>query len=138
MTEPQRPGPFRWIAYCFGAGLPQRYSQWVLYDVTGPTWVIRHVVRVLVQLTIPVVAVLVFIPAPLWVRVLTVIAAAGPTLLFTLGYIVETTEHRLVKAGFPSGVAEAARAARKAKAQQAQRVANARRREKAAARLARH
>jgi hypothetical protein len=137
MSKPRRPGPLRWLAYCFGFGLPDRYSQWVLHDVTGPTWVLRHIVRVLVQLSIPIVAIFVFIPAPMWVRLLTVITAAGPTLLFTCGYIVESADHRLAKAGHDPRLGERLRKERKALALERQRAANARRRERAAARLAR-
>jgi hypothetical protein len=134
MAAPQRPGPFRWLAYAFGAGLPRRYREWVLYDTTGPTWILRHIARALLQLAVPATAVLVFIPAATWVRVLTVIAAGGPALMFAIGYIVETTEHRLVKAGYPEGYGERLR---KDRALSAQRAATALRREKAAARLAR-
>lgn len=137
MTTPQRPGPFRWLAYCFGAGLPARYREWVLFDTTGPTWIVRHIIRVLVQLALPATAVIVFVPAPLGVRVLTDIAAIGPTLLFTSGYIVETSENRLLKAGYEPGYGERIRKVRRREADERQRIANARRREKAAARLAR-
>jgi hypothetical protein len=137
MSKARRPGPLRWLAYCFGFGLPERYREWVLRDVTGPTWVLRHVVRVLVQLTIPIVAIFVFIPAPMWVRLLTVIAAAGPTLLFTCGYVVESADHRLAKAGYDPRLGERLRKERKTLSLERQRTANARRRERAAARLAR-
>lgn len=130
----ERPGLFRWLAYAFGAGLPDRYDEWVLHDTTGPTWVLRHVGRALLQLAIPATLVMVLLPALLWVRVLTVIAAGGPALMFAIGYIIETSDHRLVKAGYPSGYGERLR---KTRSLEAQRAATARRREKAAARLAR-
>jgi hypothetical protein len=31
------------------------------------------------------------------------------SLIYSLGYLVETTEHRLVKAGYPAGTGEAVR-----------------------------
>lgn len=134
MSDVRRPGPLRWLWYAFGGGLAPRYRDWVLFDTTGRTWILRHIARALVQLTIPVLAVLLFIPAPLWVRVLTAVAAAGPSLMFSIGYIVETNEHRLVKAGYPAGYGESLR---KKRSGQAQREANRLRRERIAARRAR-
>ncbi len=134
MVDAQRPGLLRWFGYALGAGLPSKNREWVLYDTTGPTWIIRHISRVVLQLAIPVLAVLIFLPAPLWVRVLTVVAAALPSLMFSIGYIIETSDHRLVKAGYPSGLGEQLR---KRRSLAKQRADSARRRERAAARLAR-
>lgn len=134
MEHAQRPGPIRWFAYALGAGLPSRYHEWVLFDTTGPTWIVRHVSRVMLQLAVPVLAVLLLLPAPLWVRVLTDVAAALPALMFSVGYIIETSDHRLVKAGYPSGLGEKLR---KTRSLEKQRADSARRRERSAARLAR-
>jgi hypothetical protein len=130
----ERPGIIRWLGYLFGAGLPERYNEWVLKDCTGPTWIWRHVARAVLQLVVPIVLVMVLLPAPLWLRVLSCVAAGGPALMFSIGYIIETTDHRLVKAGYPSGYGESLR---KQRALDKQRAESARRRERAAARLAR-
>jgi Family of unknown function (DUF5313) len=50
MTTPTRPSPFRWLLYAVGRGLPPRNREWVLYDVTTRTWVLRHLLRATVQL----------------------------------------------------------------------------------------
>jgi hypothetical protein len=131
--KPKRPGVLRWLGYLFGGGLPARYREWVLFDTTGPTWILRHIARAVLQLVIPVALVLTLLPAPLWLRVLSCVAAGGPALMFSIGYIIETTDHRLVKADYPSGYGEAVR---KRRSLDAQRSASARRRERTAARLA--
>jgi Family of unknown function (DUF5313) len=104
-----RPAPHRWLWYAFGGRLPDRHRAWVLHDTTTDTWWLRHVVRSLVQMTVPIVAVVVLLPAPWGLR----LAAAGGGLflgmLYSLAYMNETTEHRVVKAGYPAGTAQAAR-----------------------------
>jgi hypothetical protein len=107
-----RPNPAQWVWYALGGGLPRRLSPWVLDDVTRRTWVVRHLVRALVQLA-PVVALcLVVAPVPFSFRLS---AAAGGLLmglLFSLAYMTETTEHRAVKAGYPPGTTARLRAER--------------------------
>ena len=41
----KRPGPLLWLRYAYGGALPERYREWVLHDVTAPSWVVRHVLR---------------------------------------------------------------------------------------------
>jgi len=64
----RRPNPIWWTWYALGGGLPPRYSAWVLHDTTTRTWALRHLVRALVQLAIPIAAVLVFMPGEFWIR----------------------------------------------------------------------
>lgn len=124
-TARRRPGPIRWLWYAFGGGLPPAYSDWVLHDTTSRTWIVRHLIRSLVLLAIPVVLVAVLLPAPMGVRLLISITAGLCGLLFTIVHIIETTERRLIRAGFPAGTAEATRHQRSV---DAQRAANERRR----------
>jgi hypothetical protein len=104
-----RPAPHRWIGYAFGGRLPERNRGWVLHDTTTGTWWLRHVVRTLVQLAVPIGLVVALLPAPLALR----LAAAGGgiflALIFSLAYMPETTENRVVKAGYPAGTATAHR-----------------------------
>lgn len=130
----QRPGPGRWILYAFGAGLPSRHHTWVLYDVTTRTWWLRHLARMLTQLFVPIVAVCVFVPVSAGIRVAMAVGATFLALIFSLAYVVETNEHRLVKAGYPAGTGQRIRSKR---ALEEQYAANARRRERIAARRAR-
>lgn len=100
-----RPGPLQWTWYALGGGLPRELSPWVLADTTGRTWVWRHLARALVQLFPLLIICLLLVPVPLAYRVS---AAAGGVvlgLLFSLAYMTETTEHRVVKAGYPAGTA---------------------------------
>jgi hypothetical protein len=129
-----RPGPLRWLWYAFGGGLPERYQDWVLHDTTSATWIVRHIVRSLLLLVIPVVAVLLFLPAATGLRVFTAFVAGGCGMLFMLVHIIETTERRLIRAGFAPGTAEATRHQRSV---DTQRSANAARRERNAARAER-
>ncbi|MCV2489681.1 DUF5313 domain-containing protein [Geodermatophilus sp. YIM 151500] len=107
-----RPGPLQWVWYALGGGLPARLAPWVLADTTGPGWVWRHLARALVQVAPLVVICLVVVPVPFAYRV----SAAGGGLLlgllFSVAFMTETTEHRVVKAGYPPGTAGRVRAER--------------------------
>lgn len=107
-----RPSPWQWLWYALGGGLPRPLSPWVLADTTRRSWVLRHLVRALVQLFPILVICVLLVPVPLVYRVS---AAAGGVvlgLLFSLAYMTETTEHRVVKAGYPPGTAGRVRAER--------------------------
>jgi hypothetical protein len=108
----QRPGPLRWLGYAFGLGLPQRHRSWVLFDTTCRTWALRHVSRSVLQMSPVIIAVLVFVPGPVWIRALSAFGGFLMGMIYSLGYVVETTEHRLVKAGYPVGTGERLRAER--------------------------
>jgi hypothetical protein len=104
-----RPGPLRWIGYAFGAGLPERNRGWVLHDTTTGTWWLRHLARTLVQLAAPIALIAVLLPAPWALRLACALAGVLLALVFSLAYMSETTENRVVKAGYPAGTALAAR-----------------------------
>ena len=100
-----RPNPLQWTWYALGGGLPRDLAPWVLADTTRRTWVWRHMARALVQLFPLLVICVTLVPVPLSYRLS---AAAGGVvlgMLFSLAYMVETTEHRVVKAGYPAGTA---------------------------------
>jgi Family of unknown function (DUF5313) len=107
-----RPGPFRWLWYAFWGPLPDRYRIWVLYDATCSTWIVRHVLRLLTIAALPITAVAVFLPAPAGVRGLTAFVAGAGALLFTVVWINEATEQRLVRAGWRWDTGPAVRARR--------------------------
>ena len=58
-----RPAPHRWLWYALGGRLPERHRGWVLFDTTTRTWGLRHVGRMLVQMAVPIVLILVLLPA---------------------------------------------------------------------------
>ncbi len=111
-TATRRPTPLQWVRYALGGRLPRHLSPWVLADTTEPGWVRRHLTRAVVQLLPVLVLCLVVVPVPLVYRV----SAAGGGLLmgliFSLAFMVETTEHRVAKAGYPPGTAARLRAER--------------------------
>jgi Family of unknown function (DUF5313) len=101
-----RPNPLRWIGYAYGMRLSDRYREWVLYDATTRTWLLRYVARILVK-TLPwLVAgffVLVWLtPLPVGQAVLAMGFALVLSLYFTLTSADELTETRLVKHGYPA------------------------------------
>ncbi len=132
-ADRQRPGALRWLGYAFGGGLPATNRTWVLHDTTCGTWYLRHLTRALLQLAVPIVVVSVLLPGSAWIRVVTVVAATVMGLIFSVAFMVETTEHRLVKAGYPVGLGEQIR---QQEATHAQQDSSARRRERIAARAA--
>jgi len=112
MTEVEpvvRPAPHRWLWYALGGRLPRRNRGWVLHDTTTSTWWLRHVARTFVQMAVPIALVLTVLPAPWGLRA----AAAGGgiflALIYSLAYMPEATENRVVKAGYPAGTAQALR-----------------------------
>ena len=107
-----RPGPLRWLLFQYGVRLPDRYRDWVVHDATCPTWLVRVLLRTLVQL------------APAFALVLVVLLqfdggwaiALGALLLgvlvslrLTLANAAESVDARLVRYGFPPGHASAVR-----------------------------
>jgi hypothetical protein len=104
-----RPAPHRWLWYALGGRLPERNRGWVLYDTTTGTWWLRHIARSLVQMAIPIALVMTLLPAGWGLRA----AAAGGGIflgmIYSLAYMAEVTENRVVKAGYPVGTAQAHR-----------------------------
>jgi len=129
-----RPSVVEWIRYVFTSRLPDRLHEWVLFDTTCRTWLLRHIARFLVQLSPVIAAVLTFLPTSLLIRFGCVAAGLLASVCFSFGYVVEMTEHRAENAGYARGTAEKAREVR---AEEAQRRGAALRRERAAARLSR-
>jgi len=108
----QRPNPVQWVWYALGGGLPRRLSPWVLADTTRRTWIVRHLLRAVVQMT-PVVALcLLAVPVPLSYRLSAAIGGLLIGLTFSIAFMTETIEHRAVKAGYPPGTAARVRAER--------------------------
>ncbi len=99
----------RWLWYSLGGGLPERYRDWVLHDVTCRTWALRQVLRSLLVASPLVLILLVLVPGPFWIRGLSALGGVLMGLIYSLGYLIETTEHRLVKAGYPVGTGERTR-----------------------------
>jgi hypothetical protein len=104
-----RPAPHRWLWYAFGGRLPARHRSWVLFDTTTDSWWARHVARSLVQMAVPIVAVMTLIPAGWGLRAACAGGGVFLAMIYSLAYMNETVEHRVVKAGFPAGTAQTVR-----------------------------
>ena len=110
--QAQRPGPFQWVWYALGGGLPRELSPWVLADTTRRTWILRHLTRAVVQM-LPVVAICLFaVPVPLAYRLSAAVGGLLLGLMFSIAFMTETIEHRVSKAGYPPGTAARIRAER--------------------------
>lgn len=116
----RRPDPARWVWYAFWGPLPDRYGLWVLYDATCSTWVLRHIVRILTVVAVPVAALAIFLPASVHIRVSTALVAGFFAVLFTAVWINEGLEYRLKRAGWGAGIGTALRERRSEFARHAQ------------------
>jgi hypothetical protein len=109
LRQRRRPNPWEWLRYAFGSGLSPQLSQWVLKDTTGRTWWLRHLVRSTLWMAPLVIAILVFLPGPIDLRIYTAVLGFLTGLMWAIFTMWGITEHRLVKAGFPPGESEQVR-----------------------------
>ena len=108
----QRPNPAQWVWYAWGGGLPRHLSPWVLADTTRRTWIVRHLLRAVVQVA-PLIAVCLLVPpVPLAYRLSAAVGGLLLGLMFSIAFMTETIEHRVAKAGYPPGTAARVRAER--------------------------
>lgn len=110
----RRPGLLWWLWYAMGGGLPARYRDWVLHDVSTRTWALRQLLRSVVQVVPFGIVLLLVVPGELWVRLVAVLGGALVGLIYAASFVHLTTEHRSVKAGWEPGRAEAERERRTA------------------------
>jgi hypothetical protein len=104
-----RPAPHWWLWYAVGGRLPERYRGWVLHDTTTGTWWLRHIARSLVQMAVPIALVMTLLPAGWGLRAAAAGGGLALALFYSLCYMPETTENRVVQAGFRPGTATAIR-----------------------------
>jgi hypothetical protein len=104
----------RWVLYAFGRGLPPEYREWVLHDVTARTWVLRHLLRSAVQLLPFAVLLYLVVPGSASTRALAVGGGLALGFFYSAAYMYETTENRVIKAGYPRGTAREVRDGRDA------------------------
>lgn len=103
-----RPNPLQWLWYAFGGRLPARLREWVHHDVTCRTWWLRHLARSLAQLA-PFAVILLAVLGISWITWVAVVAGVLLGLIYSVAYIEETCEHRLIKHGYPAGTGRAVR-----------------------------
>jgi hypothetical protein len=114
-----RPNPLQWLRYVYTGAVPAKNRAWVLYDATRPTWVLRHLARYVVVVAPIVAAVLIFLPAPPFLRVLSCVVAFLTMMIFYAGFTADAVERRVEKAGYPAGTATRRRQQRAVDAQRA-------------------
>lgn len=112
-AERVRPNPALWVWYAFGGRLPKRHGAWVLHDVSAPTWLLRHAIRSLVQVSPGLLFLLA--PGPMWIKAMALLGGAILAVWYGMAYAEYTCEHRAFKQGYPLGAARQAREAAKAR-----------------------
>ena len=103
----------QWIRYVYGGRLPEEYREWVLYDATAPTWLLRFAFRTFVEalqwLVGAYVVLTVFTPLPVSAILAALVLSLFLSLFFTLTSADELAEVRLAKHGFPPGAGKEVR-----------------------------
>jgi hypothetical protein len=103
----RRPNPVLWVYYQYRSKLPMEYRDWVLHDGTCRTWLLRVLVRGLVQvapLVIIVFAGLVaFGDGSVLLAMGSVVLGILVSLRYALSYAEEGVNYRLARHGFPPG-----------------------------------
>ncbi len=89
-----RPSVVQWVRYALGGRLPVGLRDWVRHDLTDADWRWRQLLRVLVQAALPVVVIMV-LPAPLGLRVLTAALVLIGALSVGIAYGDELRARRL-------------------------------------------
>ena len=97
----------RWVWYALGGKLPERCREWVLNDLTCRTWVLRHLARVLVLQ--PVWLVVLVIPVAWDIRWWALALAMSLSVFLSLLFTEDASERRVVRHGYPAGLARAIR-----------------------------
>jgi hypothetical protein len=102
-SSPSRaPDPFHWLWYAVAGRLPTAYHEWVLYDLTAGTWVFRHLARAMTQFSFWWLALLA--PGPWSLRFSMVALGYLLSLYFSISFMEDACERRLLKAGYPAGL----------------------------------
>jgi hypothetical protein len=109
----RRPDPLHWLLYAYGAGLPASMRRWVLHDVTAGTWLLRHVVRAIVQIVPVAVVLALLLPGDATVRGAAITMGAVIGMLYSTVFVEAATEHRAIKAGYREGYATRVRSRRR-------------------------
>lgn len=100
---PGDPSPLRWLAFAFGFRLPDENVDWVRHELTDAGWRTRTVVRhlaIIIPLCLAVaVALLVFLPAPVWLAGMMVGLILAGSVFTTATYADDLRASRLRQHG---------------------------------------
>ena len=102
-----RPDPVRWLWYTFGGKLGPNYRDWVLRDTTTRTRWLRQIVRGTVQVVPAALLIWAVMPSS-WFTEMSIVLGLLLALWYSVAYINQTAERRLVKHGYSPGTLEMA------------------------------
>lgn len=92
-----RPNPLQWVAYVYGAKLPDSQRDWVRNDLTGRFATPRHLLRAQASF-VPIYLALYFgFPGQWWIRALMVLLASSLAFIFSIAYKDQNRVRRLLK-----------------------------------------
>ncbi|KZM68226.1 DUF5313 family protein [Nocardia terpenica] len=106
-TLPQR------IGYSCGRTLPPALADWVRADLIGPGATRRYLTRILVPI-LPVLALFLLMPGPLWMGLAMMALLYIPLIYFTVALMYVYRRHRLIKHGLDPALADSDARARAA------------------------
>jgi hypothetical protein len=92
-----------------GGGLPPRYREWVLHDVSCDRWALRHFVRAFVQIGLIAPLVFVVVPGPVWARACAVLLGLLVGMQYALWFLDGSVQRRASRAGYSPEDVKAAR-----------------------------
>lgn len=124
----KRPNPALWVYYQYGGRLPQKYRDWVLHDATCRSWLLRVVLRGLVQAApflVGLYLALGFLGGAWGIAAAAILLGVLVGARIVLTSAADSVDARLVHYGYPSGHGSATRRRRHedAKAAEAARYA---------------
>jgi hypothetical protein len=115
----RRPTPGEWLWYALGGRLSPRLYDWVRRDLTGRTWIARHLCRALAQWAVPALPLLLLLPGPLGLRLGASLMGLIVALYYSASYLQEIRSARLVRHGWPANLGIELKARREAATRQA-------------------
>jgi hypothetical protein len=95
--------------YVLGGGLPDRYREWVLHDVSCDRWALRHFARAFLQIGLIAPIVFAVMPGPVWARAGAVLLGLLVGMQYALWFLDGSVERRASRAGYPPEAVKAAR-----------------------------
>ncbi|GAB3134201.1 hypothetical protein GCM10027289_25630 [Tsukamurella serpentis] len=98
MSAIRRPDPLHYIAWVYTGKLPDRNREWVRHNLTRRSWMIRHLLRGQIAV-LPVYALLMLLPGPLWVRGATVLLGVLLAVFYNAAYMRPNRSRRLERNG---------------------------------------
>ncbi len=111
MSERDTPTFPERIGYICGRTLPPSMREWVLRDLTGPGATRRYLLRILVPI-LPVLAIFLLVPGPLWMGLSMMALLYLPLIYFTVALTYVFRRNRLIRHDLDPALADAGGRAR--------------------------